>query len=189
MVLIGEATKAMHAAEADAALDGKLEAALQNHSIKDAAALVAAELDLPKREVYARALALAEEGRMRSAARAPPRDLPARPSRRMDRAAVPVLKGYRPLARRYAAAGGEIDLIVMRGDTIAFVEVKARGLMDDALIAITARKRQRFSRAARAWLSRNAWAADQDMARRRGLRRAGRWPRHLVAAFELEMGA
>ena len=51
-----------------------------------------------------------------------------------------VMKGYRPLARRYAASGGEIDLIVMRGDTIAFVEVKARGLMDDALSAITARK-------------------------------------------------
>ena len=61
VVLIGEATRAMHAAEADAALDGKLEAALKNHSIKDAAALVAAELDLPKREVYARALALAKK--------------------------------------------------------------------------------------------------------------------------------
>ena len=51
----------MHAAEADAALDGSLEAALKNHSIKDAAALVAAELGMPKREVYARALALAKK--------------------------------------------------------------------------------------------------------------------------------
>jgi 16S rRNA (cytidine1402-2'-O)-methyltransferase len=61
VVLIGEATGAMHAAEADAALDGALEAALRNHSIKDAAALVAAELGMPKREVYARALALAKK--------------------------------------------------------------------------------------------------------------------------------
>ena len=60
VVLIGEATGAMQAAEADAALDEKLSAALASHSIKDAAALVAAELDLPKREVYARALALAK---------------------------------------------------------------------------------------------------------------------------------
>jgi putative endonuclease len=67
-----------------------------------------------------------------------------------------LMKGYRPLARRYAASGGEIDLIVARGDTVAFVEVKARGLMDDALSAITARKRQRFSRAVRTWLTRNA---------------------------------
>ena len=60
VVLIGEATEAMQDAEADAALDGRLEAALAHHSIKDAAALVAAELDRPKREVYARALALAK---------------------------------------------------------------------------------------------------------------------------------
>ncbi|MGO4706036.1 16S rRNA (cytidine(1402)-2'-O)-methyltransferase [Microvirga sp. 2MCAF38] len=60
VVLIGEATKEMHAAEADAALDGLLEAALKTHSIKDAAALVSAELDLPKRDVYARALVLAK---------------------------------------------------------------------------------------------------------------------------------
>ena len=60
VVLIGEATEAMQDAEADAVLDGRLEAALAHHSIKDAAALVAAELDRPKREVYARALALAK---------------------------------------------------------------------------------------------------------------------------------
>jgi 16S rRNA (cytidine1402-2'-O)-methyltransferase len=59
VVLIGEASKAVHAAEADAALDAKLAAALASHSIKDATALVASELDLPKREVYSRALALA----------------------------------------------------------------------------------------------------------------------------------
>lgn len=61
VVLIGEASQEMHAAEADAALDGKLEAALKHHSIKDAAALVAAELDIPKRDVYARALTLAKK--------------------------------------------------------------------------------------------------------------------------------
>jgi 16S rRNA (cytidine1402-2'-O)-methyltransferase len=61
VVLIGEATKAMQAAEVDANLDDRIEAALKNHSIKDAAAIVAAELDVPKREVYARALALARK--------------------------------------------------------------------------------------------------------------------------------
>jgi len=95
-------------------------------------------------------------------------------------------KGYRPLARRYAAAGGEIDLVVARGDTIAFVEVKARGAMDDALSAITATKRRRFSRAVRAWLSRHpraqgkAWRADAVFIA------PGRWPQHVVSAFELE---
>jgi len=98
-----------------------------------------------------------------------------------------VMKGYRPLARRYAASGGEIDLIVVRGDTIAFVEVKARGLMDDALSAITARKRQRFSRAVRAWLSRNAWAEDKTWRADAVFIAPKRWPRHIVSAFELEI--
>jgi putative endonuclease len=96
-------------------------------------------------------------------------------------------KGYRPLARRYAAAGGEVDLIVRRGTTIAFVEVKARGSMEEALTAITAEKRRRFSRAARAWLARHpaaagrTWRADAVYVAPRTL------PRHQVAAFELEM--
>ncbi|HZH08971.1 MAG TPA: YraN family protein [Microvirga sp.] len=98
-----------------------------------------------------------------------------------------VAKGYRPLARRYAASGGEIDLIMARGDTIAFVEVKARGAMDDALSAITAVKRQRFSRAVRAWLSRNpraqgkTWRADAVFIAPK------RWPQHIVSAFEMEI--
>ena len=98
-------------------------------------------------------------------------DLPARPPRRMDRAAVSHLKGYRPLARRYAAAGGEIDLIVMRGDTIAFVEVKARGLMDDALIAITATQAPALlPRRTRLALAQRL-GREQDMARRCGVHR------------------
>jgi putative endonuclease len=99
-----------------------------------------------------------------------------------------LLKGYRPLARRYAAAGGEIDLIVMRGDTIAFVEVKARASMDDALSAITATKRRRFSRAARVWLSRHQWAATKTWRADAVFLAPRRWPRHLMAAFELEIG-
>ncbi len=98
-----------------------------------------------------------------------------------------LLKGCRPLARRYAASGGEIDLIVMRGDTIAFVEVKARGLMEDALSAITARKRQRFSRAVRAWLSRNAWAEGKTWRADAVFIAPKRWPQHIASAFELEM--
>jgi putative endonuclease len=98
-----------------------------------------------------------------------------------------VLKGYRLLARRYSASGGEIDLIVKRGDTIAFVEVKARGMMDHALIAIGAQKRERFSRAARAWISRNGWAAGKVLRADAVFVAPGRWPRHLPVAFEMDM--
>jgi len=96
-------------------------------------------------------------------------------------------KGYRPLARRYAAAGGEIDLIVARGGTIAFVEVKARGAMDEALSAITATKRRRFSRAARAWLARHPWAAGRTWRADAVFVAPKRLPRHVVAAFELDI--
>lgn len=96
-------------------------------------------------------------------------------------------KGYRPLARRFAAAGGEIDLIVTKGDTVAFVEVKARSLMDDALVAITAAKRQRFSRAARAWLSRHPAAASKTWRADAVFVAPGQWPRHIPSAFELRI--
>ena len=98
-----------------------------------------------------------------------------------------MLKGYRPLARRFSAQGGEIDLIMRRGDTVAFVEVKARGVMDDALASIDATKRRRFSRAARAWLSRHGWAAGMTLRADAVFVAPRRWPRHLEAAFEMEM--
>jgi putative endonuclease len=65
------------------------------------------------------------------------------------------LKLYSILARRYSIRGGEIDIVARRGDTIAFVEVKARASLDEALCAITPAKRRRISRAARVWLASN----------------------------------
>jgi len=98
-----------------------------------------------------------------------------------------ITKGYRPLARRFSAAGGEIDLVMSRGGTIAFIEVKARGMMDDALTAISATKRRRFSRAARAWLARHPWAADRTWRADAVFIAPRRWPQHIVSAFELEI--
>ena len=73
--------------------------------------------------------------------------------------ALLTLTGYRVLARNFVAPGGEIDLIAQRGQTIAFIEVKARPQMDQALIAITEQKRRRIARAAQVWLRQNRWAA------------------------------
>jgi putative endonuclease len=63
-------------------------------------------------------------------------------------------KGYAVLARNARADGVEIDLVAARGDTIAFVEVKARrsrahGAPEEA---VDARKRRRLARGAAAWL-------------------------------------
>jgi putative endonuclease len=97
-----------------------------------------------------------------------------------------MLKGYRPLARRFSAQGGEIDLIMRRGDTIAFVEVKARGTMEVALESIGATKKHRLGRAARAWLSRHPWAATLTLRADAVFLAPGHFPRHLPNAFPLE---
>jgi putative endonuclease len=97
-----------------------------------------------------------------------------------------MLRGYRPLARRVSLAGGEIDLIVRRGDTLAFVEVKARARIDEARTAIGARKRRLFSRAVRAWVSRHPWSAGMTLRADAVFVGTGRWPEHCPAAFEIE---
>ena len=96
------------------------------------------------------------------------------------------LKGYRVLARRFSGTGGEIDLIVSRGSVIAFVEVKARDSLDDAMSSITHAKRRRISRAAANWLARNQWAGGRTLRGDAVFIARGRLPRHREAAFELE---
>ena len=98
-----------------------------------------------------------------------------------------LLKGYRPLARRYAASGGEVDLIVARGGAVVFVEVKARGEMGAALESIGSRKRRRFSRAVRAWVARHPASLGRTLRADAVFVAPGRWPRHVVGAFEIEM--
>jgi putative endonuclease len=95
------------------------------------------------------------------------------------------LKGYRILARRFAVAGGELDLVVKRGTTIAFVEVKGRDDLDAAAAAIGETKRRRINRAARVWLARNPWAAGLTWRGDAVLVAPRRLPRHLVAAYRL----
>jgi len=68
------------------------------------------------------------------------------------------LTGWRILARRLKAKRGtglgEVDIIARRGNTLAFIEVKAR--VDRAMAAesVTARQRIRIARAAEVFLHR-----------------------------------
>lgn len=96
-----------------------------------------------------------------------------------------LVKGYRILDRRYAALGGEIDLVAKRGRTIAFIEVKARRELDDARMAISADKIRRLSRAARHWLSRNPWAMGMTLRFDAVFVAPRRLPRHVVAVGTL----
>jgi 16S rRNA (cytidine1402-2'-O)-methyltransferase len=61
VILIAPSSGEAKAAEIEAGLDAQIRAALAHHSIKDAAALVSAATGSGKRDVYARALAIAKE--------------------------------------------------------------------------------------------------------------------------------
>lgn len=98
------------------------------------------------------------------------------------------LKGYRILARRYQVRNGEIDIVAWRGDTVAFVEVKVRPTLDEARTAIDFVKRRRISRAAQTWLGSNPWAAPLSWRGDAIYIAPWRWPRHEIAAFELDLG-
>lgn len=68
--------------------------------------------------------------------------------------------GYAVLTRNFRHGRREIDLIVRRGDLVAFVEVKARAGSGygHPLEAITARKRREIEKVARAWVARHGRA-------------------------------
>ncbi len=94
-------------------------------------------------------------------------------------------KGYRLLERRFGGKGGEIDLVMKRGRTVAFVEVKARSSLDEALLAITPEKRRLVERRVRQWLARNPWAGDHHLRADAVFLAPWRRPRHVPAAFAL----
>jgi putative endonuclease len=111
-----------------------------------------------------------------------------RRGRRAETLALWLLRAklYRLLARRYRTPAGEIDLIVKRGRTIAFVEVKQRPTGEEAMEAITARGRRRIARAAQIWLAHNPGAAGYDYRFDVVIAADGALPRHLAGVFDGE---
>ena len=65
------------------------------------------------------------------------------------------LRGWKILGENVWAAGNELDLIVRRGRTLRFVEVKGKrgSRFGDPLEMVTAEKQRRVRRAAAAWLA------------------------------------
>jgi putative endonuclease len=96
---------------------------------------------------------------------------------------VLLLKGFRPLARRYKTPLGEIDLIVKRGRMIAFVEVKARALEGDALESVGRFSERRIADAADVWLAKHPAANGLDFRYDMVVVTPWRWPRHIPDAF------
>jgi putative endonuclease len=67
------------------------------------------------------------------------------------------LRGYRIVGRNVRAGRNELDLVVRRGTSLTFVEVKERRSdgFGGGVGAVGAEKRRRVRRAARIWLTRN----------------------------------
>ncbi|MBT3916730.1 MAG: YraN family protein [Rhodospirillaceae bacterium] len=99
-------------------------------------------------------------------------------------AALLRLKGYRILARQLRSPLGEIDIIARRGRTLAFIEVKARTTMTQAIEAVNFRQRGRIERAALAYTADHPNFAEFDL--RFDLIAIAPWqmPRHLPNAWQ-----
>lgn len=95
---------------------------------------------------------------------------------------------YTILDRNFRAQGGEIDIVAMRGNAVVFVEVKARGDLAEAAIAITPQKQRRISRAVDRWIATNPWAMRYTLRGDAIFIAPGKLPRHLENAFELRVG-
>ena len=71
-----------------------------------------------------------------------------------------VSQGMRCLERRYREKAGEIDLIMEEGETLIFVEVKARFADQErgnGLRAVTPAKQKKIARCAMLYLMRQGW--------------------------------
>ena len=93
------------------------------------------------------------------------------------------LKGYRLLAHRYKSPMGEIDLIMRKGDTTAFIEVKQRASTDAAILSVTAYQAKRISAAARSFMGRDGKAAMQFCRFDIVAISPYHWPKHIENAF------
>jgi putative endonuclease len=91
------------------------------------------------------------------------------------------LKGWRVLAQRVKTHRGEIDLIVRRGNLVAFIEVKWRNNRADLDFAIDEWRLRRVRAAVEAVAHRWMKAGD-DMRIDVLLLAPGSWPRHIVNA-------
>ena len=93
------------------------------------------------------------------------------------------LHGWRIVARRVKTPRGEIDLVARRGATVAFVEVKWRATAAERDLAIDSWRLKRVAAAAEAVAHRFTQGAETiriDVL----LLAPGRWPRHIVNAWQ-----
>jgi putative endonuclease len=95
-------------------------------------------------------------------------------------------RGFVILHRNVAAAGGELDLVAQDGDTLVFVEVRSRASTElgDPVETISATKRGRIVRAARAFLVAQGLDEERVACRFDVVTISGEEVTHLPGAFE-----
>jgi putative endonuclease len=95
------------------------------------------------------------------------------------------LRAYGILARNFRAPTGEIDIIVRRGDTIVFVEVKLRRTLADALESLRPLQRGRIATTAELFLA--AWSALAGLNARFDVMVVAPWrlPVHIANAWHI----
>ncbi|HZF34382.1 MAG TPA: YraN family protein [Candidatus Angelobacter sp.] len=96
------------------------------------------------------------------------------------------LRGYRILAQDYRSPAGEIDVVARRGTTLAIIEVKSRDSVAAAAEAITPRQRHRIFNAARLFVARHPRHGNCTIRFDIMLVTPGRWPRHIVDAWQID---
>lgn len=94
-----------------------------------------------------------------------------------------IAKGHRIIERRARTPFGEIDLVVVRGARVSFVEVKARRTAEAAEAALPARQRERVKRASTIWLQRHPRYQSHEITFDVVFVLPWRPPRHLVNAL------
>lgn len=97
------------------------------------------------------------------------------------------LTGWRVLARGFSvgrgSGAGEVDIIARRGGVLAFVEVKTRPTLAEAMAAVRPRQQQRIARAAEAFLARAPRHAGLSPRFDVVALAPGRLPRHIPDAW------
>jgi putative endonuclease len=93
-------------------------------------------------------------------------------------------KFYRVIGRRVKTRAGELDLIaVSPSGIVCFIEVKARGLANDAVAAVSLRQRARIARAAALYLAARPGLRHKAVRFDAMLVTPRRWPKHLKDAW------
>lgn len=93
------------------------------------------------------------------------------------------LKGYHIIGRRMRNYAGEIDLIAKRGNTLAFIEVKTRKILDNPGDVLTYHQQQRITRAASLFVAKHRRYADANLRFDLVLVRPFRLPEHIENAW------